>query len=177
MCIYSPTPPGGEPPLWAGRGLRGAEVPARRPQQHPGTSRACASEAARSSAMRQVKDLIRLLFDTSLRASGFNLDEPAQFSGASTAGSSWASSSTRAMRAGATTMACLHWRRWWTPLTRLPRSPSSCASTLHHSQVWRGAGLPEGVLGPHEGGSERHLLLYRREHHAGVLIPFPGDPP
>ena len=31
--------------------------------------------------MRQVKDLIRLLFDTSLRASGFNLDEPALFFG------------------------------------------------------------------------------------------------
>ena len=68
--------------------------------------------------MRQVKDLIRLLFDTSLRASGFNLDEPAQFSGASTAGSSWASSSTRAMRAGATTRTCLHWRRWWTRFHR-----------------------------------------------------------
>ena len=43
------------------------------------------------------------------------------------------------------------------------------AVTLETDCLTLDAVLPEGARGPHEGGSERHLLHHGREHHTGVL--------
>ena len=51
------------------------------------------------------------------------------------------------------------------------------APSLPHLQVWRWADQPEGVRGPHEGRTERHLLHHWRKHCCSVFLSILGDPP